>query len=109
MAGHGVQRIYSLTKNTPEAASVVRLARRRRGQHRHKRVRRPMVSMMLHQDGSRLDSVPGAAWDLIVTMDAADSTIYTAIFVLVEGTMSSSRARVPGDPEARAVRLALRR
>jgi hypothetical protein len=45
--------------------------------------------MMLHQDGSRHEWVPGAKWDLIVTMDDADSTIYSAFFVEEEGTMSS--------------------
>lgn len=48
-----------------------------------------MVGMMLHQDGSRHEWVPGQAWDLIVTMDDADSTIYAAFFVAEEGTMSS--------------------
>src|ERR1700727_3100106 len=47
--------------------------------HRRKRERKPCEGMMLHQDGSR------AAWlgerpalDLIVTMDDATSTIYSA-------------------------------
>lgn len=45
--------------------------------------------MMLHQDGSRHEWVAGQHWDLIVTMDDADSTIYSAFFVAEEGTMSS--------------------
>jgi hypothetical protein len=45
--------------------------------------------MMLHQDGSRHEWVAGQYWDLIVTMDDADSTIYSAFFVAEEGTMSS--------------------
>ena len=36
--------------------------------------------------------VPGRWWDLIVTMDDATSTIYSAFFVEEEGTMSSLRA-----------------
>ena len=43
--------------------------------------------MMLHQDGSRHEWVAGQY--LIVTMDDADSTIYSAFFVAEEGTMSS--------------------
>ena len=50
-----------------------------------------MVGMMLHQDGSRHQWVPPSWWDLIVTMDDADSTIYSAFFVEEEGTMSSFR------------------
>jgi hypothetical protein len=45
--------------------------------------------MMLHQDGSRHAWVEGREWDLIVTLDDADSTIYSAFFVEEEGTMSS--------------------
>jgi hypothetical protein len=88
IAEHAVGRSYSWTKNTLQAAGVVRRAKRR-GQHRRKRVRRPMVGMMLHQDGSRHEWAPGQEWDLIVTMDDADSTIYAAYFVAEEGTMSS--------------------
>lgn len=88
VAEHGVGRSYSWTKNTLQAAGVVRRAKRR-GQHRRKRVRRPMTGMMLHQDGSRHEWVPGREWDLIVTMDDADNTIYSAFFVAEEGTMSS--------------------
>ena len=45
--------------------------------------------MMLHQDGSSHEWVPGRWWDLIVTMDDATSDIYSAFFVAEEGTMSS--------------------
>jgi transposase len=85
---HGVQRSYSWTKNTLQAAGKVARAKRR-GVHRRRRPRKPMVGMMLHQDGSRHAWVPGAQWDLIVTMDDADSAIYSAFFVAEEGTMSS--------------------
>ena len=37
-----------------------------------KRPRRPMVGMMLHQDGSSHEWVPDQWWDLIVTMDDAN-------------------------------------
>ena len=45
--------------------------------------------MMLHQDGSSHEWVPGRWWDLIVTMDDATSDICSAFFVAEEGTMSS--------------------
>lgn len=89
-AEHGLRRSYSWTKNTLQAAGKVRRAGRR-GAHRRRRPRKPMIGMMLHQDGSRHEWVPGHWWDLIVTMDDADSTIYSAFFVEEEGTMSSLR------------------
>ena len=61
----------------------------RRGAHRRKRPRRALPGMMLHQDGSSHEWVPGRWWDLIVTMDDATSDIYSAFFVAEEGTMSS--------------------
>lgn len=45
--------------------------------------------MMIHQDGSTHEWVPGQVWDLIVTMDDANSEIYSAFFVEEEGTLSS--------------------
>jgi hypothetical protein len=47
--------------------------------------------MMLHQDGSRHEWVPGKKWDLIVTMDDATSEHYSMFFVTEEGTASSFR------------------
>jgi hypothetical protein len=43
-----------------------------------------MQGMMLHQDGSRHEWVPGEHWDLIVTLDDATSEIYSAFFVAEE-------------------------
>jgi hypothetical protein len=49
--------------------------------------------MMLHQDGSRAQWLAGRpTLDLIVTMDDATSTIYSAFLVEEEGTASSFRA-----------------
>ena len=45
--------------------------------------------MMIHQDGSTHEWVPGQVWDLIVTMDDANSEVYPAFFVEEEGTLSS--------------------
>jgi hypothetical protein len=49
--------------------------------------------MMLHQDGSPFAWLSGqSALDLIVTMDDATSTLYSAFLVEEEGTASSLRA-----------------
>jgi hypothetical protein len=47
--------------------------------------------MMLHQDGSTHQWREGIYWNLIVTMDDADSELYSAFFVEEEGTWSSMR------------------
>src|SRR6185437_14558030 len=66
---------------------------RLRGAHRRKRPRRPLPGMMLHQDGSRHEWLAGLdAMDLIVTMDDATNTIYSAFLVAEEGTASTFRA-----------------
>jgi transposase len=85
---HKLQRSYTWTKRVLQTSGLVGCAKRR-GAHRKRRARRPMIGMMLHQDGSRFEWVPGCQWDLIVTMDDADSAIYSAFLVEEEGTMSS--------------------
>ena len=87
---HGGTRSYSWTKKTLQAAGHVTRATRR-GAHRKKRPRKPLPGMMLHQDGSTHEWVPGCQWDLIVTLDDATSEIYSAFFVEKEGTRSSFR------------------
>ncbi len=64
---------------------------RRRGAHRRRRPRKPMPGMLLHQDGSTHEWVPGKTWDLIWTMDDATSEAYSGFFVEEKGTMSSFR------------------
>ncbi len=87
---HGGMRSYTWTKKTLQAAGhVVRAPRR--GAHRKKRPRKPLPGMMLHQDGSTHEWVPGCQWDLIVTLDDATSELYSAFFVEEEGTLSSLR------------------
>jgi transposase len=83
---------YTWVKTQLHAAGLAARAEKR-GAHRRKRERKPCEGMMLHQDGSR------AAWlagqpelDLIVTMDDATSTIYSAILVEEEGTASTFQA-----------------
>ena len=87
---HGVSRSYGWTKSVLHAAGLVRPAVKRSA-HRKKRPRRPVPGMMLHQDGSRHLWLPalGHQIDLIVTLDDATSTIYSAFFVAEEGTASS--------------------
>ncbi len=87
---HGGTRSYTWTKKTLQAAGHVARAPRR-GAHRKKRPRKPLPGMMLHQDGSTHEWVPGCQWDLIVTLEDATSEIYSAFFVEEEGTLSSFR------------------
>jgi hypothetical protein len=84
----GGQRSYTWVKNTLQGAGLVSRARKR-GAHRKRRERAPLAGMMLHQDGSNHEWVPGKKWDLIVTMDDATSEHYSMFFVAEEGTASS--------------------
>ncbi len=88
---HGLSRSYNWVRLTLQAHGRKRPAPRR-GAHRRKRPRRALPGMMLHQDGSSHQWLPGQWWDLIVTMDDATSDIYSAFFVDEEGTMSCLRA-----------------
>jgi transposase len=81
---------YTWTKTQLHTAGLVERAKRR-GAHRRKRERKPCEGMMLHQDGSRHAWLAGQALDLIVTMDDATSTIYSAFLVEEEGTASTFR------------------
>jgi transposase len=85
---HGLKLSYTCVKNKLQEAGVVKRAAKR-GQHRRKRQRKPLPGMMLHQDGSSHEWVPGKKWDLIVTMDDATSESYSMFFCEEEGTQSS--------------------
>lgn len=89
---HGLKYGYTWTKNQLEKAGLVRRSKRG-GDHRLRRDRRPMVGMMIHQDGSTHEWIPGLGHnvDLIVTMDDATSLVTSAFFVLQEGTESSMK------------------
>jgi hypothetical protein len=87
---HGGMRSYTWVKNRLQERAVVPKASRK-GTHRRRRPRAPYVGMMLHQDGSRHEWVPGKFWDLIVTMDDATGEHYSMFFVEEEGTQSSFR------------------
>lgn len=84
----GGGRSYTWVKNTLQAKGLV-LKSAKRGSHRIQRERAPLPGMMLHQDGSRHEWVPGKKWDLIVTMDDATNEHYSMFFVEEEGTASS--------------------
>lgn len=84
----GGKRSYTWVKKTLQSEGVVPKAPKR-GAHRKRRERSSFPGMMLHQDGSRHEWVPGKKWDLIVTMDDATNEHYSMFFVSEEGTASS--------------------
>jgi transposase len=84
----GGQRGYTWVKRQLQSAQLVTKAPRR-GAHRKRRERAALPGMLIHQDGSRHEWVPGQRWDLIVTMDDATSEHYAMQFVEEEGTRSS--------------------
>jgi transposase len=89
---HGYKLGYTVTKvHLQRAGLVVRAPRR--SAHRKKRLRRPMVGMMLHQDASTHAWLPGTGRqnDLVATLDDATSALYSAFLVDEEGTASSFR------------------
>jgi len=85
---HGGLRSYTWVKNRLQQRGLVPRAPIK-GAHRKRRPRAPYVGMLLHQDGSRHEWVPGKLWDLIVTMDDATGEHYSMFFVDEEGTQSS--------------------
>lgn len=87
---HGYRLGYTVTRLSLQAAGLVKPASRR-GKHRKKRPRRPMVGMLLFQDGSthRWIGSLGHDLDLVVTLDDATGCIYSAILIAQEGTLSS--------------------
>lgn len=84
----GGTRSYTWVKRRLQEAQLVPRAPKR-GAHRKRRDRAPLPGMLLHQDGSRHEWVPGQRWDLIVTMDDATNEHYAMQFVAEEGTHSS--------------------
>ncbi len=86
----GGSRSYTWVKNRLQEAGLVRKGRRK-GPHRERRERKPAAGMMLHQDASTHEWVPGESWDLVVTMDDATGEVLSGFFVEEEGTWSSFR------------------
>lgn len=86
----GGGRSYTWVKSRLQEAGLVPRAKAR-GAHRKRRDRSPWPGLMIHQDGSTHEWVPGQRWDLIVTMDDATNEHYSMFFVEEEGTISSLR------------------
>jgi len=84
----GGERSYTWVKSRLQESGLVVRAKRR-GAHRKRRDRAPWPGLMIHQDGSTHEWVPGQRWDLIVTMDDATNEHYSMFFVEQEGTASS--------------------
>ena len=84
----GGKRGYTWVKQRLQEAGLVKKAPGK-GKHRKRRKPMPMPGMMIHQDGSTHEWVPGHKWDLIVTMDDATNEHYEMLFVQQEGTASS--------------------
>lgn len=85
---HQGRRSYTWVKSRLQESDLAPQSKRR-GKQRRRRPRAPLTGMMIHQDGSTHEWVPGQVWDLIVTMDDANSEVYPAFFVEEEGTLSS--------------------
>ena len=85
---HEGTRSYTWVKNTLQAGKLVPIGLKR-GAHRKKRKRSALEGMILFQDGSTHEWVPGKMWDLIITIDDATSEHYSIFFVDEEGTASS--------------------
>jgi len=86
----GGKRSYTWVKCRLQEARLIAKAPGR-GKHRKRRERSPWPGMMLHQDGSTHEWVPGVQWDLILTMDDATNEHYSLFFIEEEGTSSSFR------------------
>ena len=84
----GGTRSYTWVKCRLQEAGLITKAPGR-GKHRKRRERAAWPGMMLHQDGSKHEWVPGVQWDLILTMDDATTEHYCLFFVEEEGTLSS--------------------
>jgi transposase len=87
---HNVSRSYNWVKNKLTETGLVEKSSRG-GKHRLRRERKPMVGMMIHQDGSKHRWIPALDYDLdlIVTLDDASSKITSCFLVEEEGTFSS--------------------
>ena len=86
----GGVRSYTWVKDRLQEGGQVKKSKGR-GKHRKRRQRAAWPGMMLHQDASTHQWVPGKYWDLVVTMDDATSEHYSMFFVEEEGTGSSLR------------------
>jgi transposase len=84
----GGGRSYTWVKNQLQQAKLI-LKVKLKGVHRKRREAAALPGMMIHQDGSTHEWVPGQKWDLISTMDDATNEHYSMFFCDEEGTASS--------------------
>ena len=84
----GGGRSYTWVKNQLQQAKLIPKAKLK-GVHRKHREASALPGMMIHQDGSTHEWVPGQKWDLINTMDDATNEHYSMFFCDEEGTASS--------------------
>lgn len=83
---HGIELSYTWVQKALQGAGLV-AKRGKRGTHRRRRPRRPMVGMLLHIDGSKHCWFgESRRYDLIVILDDANSEIYYAQLVEEEST-----------------------
>jgi len=83
---HGIEVSYTWVQTALQGAGLV-AKRHKRGPHRRRRERRPMVGMLLHIDGSKHRWLNDDRWyDLIVILDDATTEIYYAQLVEEEST-----------------------
>ena len=83
---HAIRLSYTWVQKALQGAGLV-AKRRKRGAHRRRRPRRPMIGMLLHVDGSKHRWLSDDRWyDLIVILDDANSKIYYAQLVEEEST-----------------------
>jgi transposase len=83
---HGIELSYTWVQKALQGAGLVG-RRKRRGKHRRRRERRPMLGMLLHIDGSKHQWFGDQRWyDLIVILDDASNEIYYAQLVEEEST-----------------------
>ena len=66
---HQGQRSYTWVKQRLQSSGLVKRGKRK-GKHRKRRDRAALPGMVIHQDGSTHQWIPGETWDLIITMDA---------------------------------------
>jgi len=90
---YGLKKSYTWTKNKLQEHGLISKSSKG-GKHRKRREPKPMVGMMLHQDGSTHHWIPALDYnlDLIITLDDATSKITSGFFVEQEGTLSTFQA-----------------
>ena len=86
---HRLKLSYTLLRSVLQDAGLVEKAAGP-GKYRRKRERRPMIGMMVHQDASTHDWLPGLPmWDLVVALDDADGRMLFSRFFPEEGNAST--------------------